>query len=98
MIRVRYFSKDDPGEAWLDESTRAVLLAGPYVHIENDAGAIAFMEIKAEDVKPLGEFVLDDEVCVESDDPRHAYDRETEEALRLTHVWWRATVMDRGGV
>ena len=93
MVRVRYFSKDDPPEASLDENTRAVLLAGPYVQIDNDGGAIAFMEIKAQDVKRLGEFCVGDEVCVESDDPRHAYDSETETAKRNTHVWWRATIL-----
>jgi hypothetical protein len=93
MVRVRYFSKNDPPDAWLDESTRAVLLVGPYVHIDNDGGAIAAMEVRPEDVKRLGEFSVGDEVCVESDDPAHAYDSETEEARRNTHVWWRATIV-----
>jgi hypothetical protein len=97
VIRVRYFSKDDPREVWLEESTRAVLLAGPYVDIDNDGGAIAFMEVRPPDVKPLGEFFPGDEVCVESDNPTHAYDSENGAAKRNTHVWWRATVMDRGG-
>jgi hypothetical protein len=92
-IRVHYFSKNDPPDAWLDESTRAVLLAGPYVDVDRDGGAIAFMEIRPQDVKRLGEFSPGDEVCVESDDPTHAYDSETEDARRNTHVWWRAEIL-----
>jgi len=92
MIRVRYFSKNDPPDASLDEDTRAVPCSERYAEIDNDCGAVTYMDVRSEDVKPLGEFAQGDEVFVESHDPAHVLDRETETAKRNTRVWWRARI------
>jgi hypothetical protein len=97
MIRIRYFSKCDPPDASLDDDTRAVPCSERYAEIDNECGAITFMDLRPEDVKSLGEFSRGDEIFVESGDHTDAFDRETEAATRNTHVWWRATVIDGGG-
>jgi hypothetical protein len=76
-------------------STRApehVPCAERYVEIDNECGAITYMDVRPRDVKPLGEFSSGDEVFIESDDTSHAFDSETEYARRNTHVWWRAKI------
>jgi hypothetical protein len=97
MISVRYFSKNDPPEACLDEGTRAVPYSERYAEIDNECGAITYTDVRPEHVKPLGDFSPGDEVFIESDDSAHAFDSETEDGRRNTHVWWRATVTERGG-
>jgi hypothetical protein len=92
VVRLHYFSKNDSPDAWLDESTRAVPCSEHYAEIDNKCGAITFMDVRPEDVNSLGEFSTGDEVFVESDDPSHVFDSETEAAKRNTHVWWRGRI------
>lgn len=96
MTRIRFtrrFVDDDPTSNCLDESTRAVPCSKRYAEIDNEGGAITFMDVRPEDVRPLGEFSPGDEVFVESDDPNDVFDGETDGARRNTHLWWRATVL-----
>ena len=71
--------------------------AGPYAGSEDDAGnpgGVTRSEIRAVDIRCLGEFEDGSEVYVEGDVEDAVHDEDDATTL-ATRVWWRATV---GGV
>jgi hypothetical protein len=80
--------------------TTPAVVAAPYAHLDEGHGGISRVDVGDADIEPVGAFEKGGEVYVESTDPTDVLDTSDEESERLTHIWWRATVLGgpvRGG-
>ena len=97
MIRVQYarVSERDPIPTWVDGSVRAVP-AESFAEVDQGQGGITRGDIVDDAmISSLDTFLPGAEVYVESDDATDCLDDETPEAEKSSHIWWRATIVEK---
>lgn len=70
--------------------------AAAYAHLDDEAGnpgGIMRIEINPADIRPLGQFLVGDEVFVQGD----ANDVLDDDEPEATRIWWRGTVIESAG-
>lgn len=91
-------AETDGALVWLDDATPAVAAVEPYIHLDgpDGPGAITRGDIHEADIRPLGSYVIGDEVYVESPDPDDfvEIDDEGEYPPPMGRIWWRARVVE----